>query len=99
MATGFISPKKLADAVALSRLLALQQNINLAAPFYLWYKLPVQAGSKQPSKSETQSLDSAISNLVKVLKRDLMKKYGRVDYNKLRKDGFSDNILTRIRQV
>ena len=58
----------------------------------------MQAGSKQQSKSETQSLDSAISNLVKVLKRDLQKKYGRVDYSKLRKDGFSDNLLSRIRQ-
>ena len=58
----------------------------------------MQAGSRQPSKSETQSLDNAISYLVKVLKRDLQKKYGRVDYSKLRKDGFSDNLLTRIRQ-
>jgi hypothetical protein len=57
----------------------------------------VQAGSKHPSKSETQSLDHAISNLVKVLKRDLQKKYGRVDYTQLRKNGFSDNLLSRIR--
>jgi hypothetical protein len=58
----------------------------------------VQAASKQPSKSKTQSLESAISNLVKALKRDLQKKYGRVDYNQLRKNGFSDHLLSRIRQ-
>jgi hypothetical protein len=91
-------PEKLVNGAALSRLLALQGNINLASTRPLWYKNAVQAGSKQHSKSETQSLDNAIGNLVKVLKRDLQKKYGRVDYNQLRKDGFSNNLLTKIKQ-
>ena len=58
----------------------------------------VQVGKKNPTKSETQSLDNAINGLVKGLKRDLVKKYGRVNYTQLRKDGFSEMLLTRIQQ-
>lgn len=45
------------------------------------------------------ALDDAISKLVKGLKHDLQKKHGRINYDKLRKDGFSDYLLTRLRQV
>ena len=48
-------------------------------------------------KAQVQA--DAISNLVKGLKRDLQKKYGRVDYDKLRKDGFSDYLLTRLKRA
>jgi hypothetical protein len=57
----------------------------------------VQEG-KPKSKSETQTLDDAITGLVKGLKRDLNKKYGRVDYDQLRKDGFSDYLLMRLKR-
>lgn len=46
-----------------------------------------------------ETLEDAIGNLVKGLKRDLQKKYGRVDYNKLRKDGFSDYLVTKLKRV
>jgi hypothetical protein len=58
----------------------------------------MQVGNKNPTKSETQTLDSAISTLVKGLKRDLLKKHGRVNYAKLRKDGFSEMLLSRLQQ-
>jgi hypothetical protein len=58
----------------------------------------VQVGKKQPTRSEAQSLDSAINGLVKGLKRDLVKKYGRVNYTKLRRDGFSEGLLARLQQ-
>jgi hypothetical protein len=58
----------------------------------------VQVGKKQPTRSEAQSLDSAINGLVKGLKRDIVKKYGRLNYSKLRKDGFSEGLLTRLQQ-
>jgi hypothetical protein len=61
----------------------------------------VQEGFKrqQPIKSETASLDNAVNNLVKTLRRDLQKKYGRVNYTQLRKDGFSDGLLNKLRQL
>jgi hypothetical protein len=62
-------------------------------------KFFVQAGSKHLSKSETRSLENAIGILVKGLKRDLQKKHGRVNYSQLRKDGFSNALLSRIRQA
>jgi hypothetical protein len=58
----------------------------------------VQVGKNNPTKSESQTLDNAINIMVKGLKRDLMKKYGRVNYAKLRRDGFSEILLTRIQR-
>ena len=61
-------------------------------------KKTVREGRHRP-KSEARSLDDAITNLVKGLKRDLRKKYGRVDYHRLRKKGFSDYLLMRLKRV
>jgi hypothetical protein len=57
----------------------------------------VETGKKQKSKSEAQSLEVAISALVKSLKDDLQKRYGRVDYAQLRKHGYSDILLARLK--
>lgn len=78
-----------------------QQNIAIALPRRFCHIYDVQEGLKQrqPTKSEAKSLDYAIDDLVKALKRDLQKKYGRVDYTRLRKDGFSDKLLSRLRQA
>ena len=59
----------------------------------------MQVGKKGPVKLDTQSLDSAIDNLVKGLKRDLQKKYGRVNYTQLRKHGFSDGLIAKLHKV
>jgi hypothetical protein len=59
----------------------------------------VQVGKNNPSQPEAQSLDQAINNLVKGLKRDLHKRHGRVDYTKLRKAGFSDQLLAKLQQA
>jgi hypothetical protein len=58
----------------------------------------VQVGNKNPVKSEAQTVDYAINNLVKGLKRDLLKKHGRLNYAKLRRDGFSEGLLNRLQQ-
>jgi hypothetical protein len=58
----------------------------------------VETGKQQKSKSEAKSLDVAISTLVKSLKHDLQKKYGRVDYAHLRKSGYSDMMLDRLKE-
>jgi hypothetical protein len=56
----------------------------------------VKATAKRRAKSEAELLDHAANNLLRALKRDMRKKDGRVDYDKLRKDGYSDRLLSRL---
>ena len=44
-------------------------------------------------------LDNATNNLLRALKRDMLKKDGRVDRQKLRKDGYSERLLDRLEQA
>ncbi len=50
----------------------------------------VKATTKRKAKSEAELLDYATNNLLRGLKRDMLKKDGRVDYDKLRKNGYSE---------
>jgi len=50
-------------------------------------------------QSEVELVEPAINKLVRVLKRDLQKRYGFVDYEKLRKEGFSDLLLAQLQQA
>ena len=59
----------------------------------------VKATTKRRIKSEAELLDHATNNLLRGLKRDMQKKDGRVDTDKLRKDGYSDRLLTRLEQA
>jgi len=59
----------------------------------------VKVTTKRRTKSEAELLDHATNNLLRGLKRDMQKKKGRVDYDKLRKDGYSDRLLTRLEQA
>jgi hypothetical protein len=54
----------------------------------------VQAAKKE--KSEASLLDQATGQLLKAVKQKLRKKQGRVDYTKLRKDGYSERFLARL---
>jgi hypothetical protein len=56
----------------------------------------VKATTKRQSKTEAELLDHATNNLLRALKRDMRRKDGRVDYDKLRKEGYSDRLLTRL---
>jgi hypothetical protein len=56
----------------------------------------VQGRTKQHTQTEAELREPAISKLVRGLRRDLQKKFGRVDYDKLRKDGFSELLLSRL---
>jgi hypothetical protein len=51
---------------------------------------------KRGAKSEVALLDHATNNLLRAVKRKILKKEGRVNYHKLRKDGYSDRLLTRL---
>lgn len=59
----------------------------------------VKATTKQQTKSEAQLLDHATNNLLRALKSDMLKMDGRVDREKLRKDGYSDRLLNRLEQA
>jgi len=59
----------------------------------------VKVTSKRRPKSEAELLDHATNNLLRGLKRDMIKKDGRIDRAKLRKDGYSKRLLDRLEQA
>jgi len=59
----------------------------------------VKATSKRRAKSEAELLDHASNNLLRALKQDMLKKDGRIDYDKLRKDGYSERLLAKLEQA
>jgi hypothetical protein len=59
----------------------------------------VKATMKRQAKAEAELLDHATNNLLRGLKRDMRQKDGRVNYDKLRKDGYNDRLLTRLEQA
>ena len=50
-------------------------------------------------KTEAELLDHATNNMLRALKRDMQTKDGRVDYEKLRKDGYSERLLAKLEQA
>jgi hypothetical protein len=59
----------------------------------------VKATAKRRPKSEAQLLDHATNNLLRGLKEEMIKKGGRVDREKLRKEGYSERLLDRLDEV
>ena len=59
----------------------------------------MKATIKRQPKSEAKLLDQATNNLLRALKHDMVKTDGRVDREKLRKDGYSDRLLDRLEQA
>ncbi len=59
----------------------------------------VKATAKRREKTEAEVLDHATNNLLRALKQDMRKKSGRVDHEKLRKDGYSDRLLAKLEQA
>jgi hypothetical protein len=59
----------------------------------------VKATIKRRTKSEAALLDHATNSLLRALKRDMMTKEGRVDRDKLRKEGYSDRLLTKLEEA
>jgi hypothetical protein len=59
----------------------------------------VKATTKRRAKSEPELLDHATNNLLRALKRDMLKTDGRLDREKLRKDGYSDRLVNRLEQA
>ncbi|HXB58676.1 MAG TPA: hypothetical protein VNU95_03885 [Candidatus Acidoferrales bacterium] len=59
----------------------------------------MKAAARKSKKSEAELLDHANNNLLRALKRDMEEKEGRVDYDKLRKDGYSERLLNKLQQA
>ena len=59
----------------------------------------VKTTAKRRAKSETELLDQATNNLARALKRDTLKKNGRIDYDKLRKEGYSERLLAKLERA
>jgi hypothetical protein len=71
-------------------------KLAIETPPTLGHIVRVKATTKRRAKSEAELLDYATNNLLRRLKRDMQKKDGRVDYEKLRKEGYSDRLLTQL---
>jgi hypothetical protein len=59
----------------------------------------VKTARKPRRKIEGEVLDYATSNLLAALKKEMLAKEGRVDYEKLRKDCYSERLLDRLDQA
>jgi hypothetical protein len=58
----------------------------------------VKVAAVKSQKSEAQLLDQATGNLLRAVKQKMLKKQGRMDYGKLRKDGYSDRFLAKFEE-
>jgi hypothetical protein len=59
----------------------------------------VRTTAKRRAKSEAELLDHATNNLARALKRDMLKKDGRIDFEKLRKEGYSERLLAKLEEI
>jgi hypothetical protein len=65
----------------------------------LSYLEAVKVTATKSAKSEAELLDQGTGNLLRAIKQKMVKKQGRVDYNKLRKDGYSDRFLSKLEEA
>ena len=56
----------------------------------------MKVAAVKSQKSEAQLLDQATGNLLRAVKQKMLKKQGRMNYGKLRKDGYSDRFLAKV---
>jgi hypothetical protein len=62
--------------------------------------VPTRANRQKPlAQTSSEPLERSITGLVEVLKRDLQTKFGCLDYDRLRKEGYSEILLTRLQQA
>jgi len=77
----------------------VEENLAIEPRCHLRHIKRVKATSKRQTKTEAELLDHATNNLLRALKQDMLKEEGRVDADKLRKEGYSDRLLARLEQV
>jgi hypothetical protein len=71
-------------------------KLAVEAPDLLRHIKSVKATMKRQTKTEAELLDHATNNLLRAVKQKILKKSGRVDYDKLRKEGYSDRFLAKV---
>jgi len=59
----------------------------------------VKVAVAKKTKGEAELLDQATGQLLKAVKERMVKKHGRVDQSKLRKDGYSERFLARLKEA
>ena len=59
----------------------------------------VRVAAAKSGKSEAKLLDQATGNLLRAVKQKMLNKQGSVDYDKLRKDGYSDRFLAKLEEA
>lgn len=61
--------------------------------------LKMKAAVTKKAKNEAELLDHATGNLLRAVKQKMLKKQGRVDLAKLRKEGYSDRFLDKLERA
>ena len=59
----------------------------------------VKVAGTKATKSEGELLDKATGSLLKAIKQKMLKKNDRVDYARLRKEGYSERFLTQLEVI
>ena len=59
----------------------------------------VKVAAPKALKSEAELLDQATNNLLRALKQDMEQNEGRVDSEKLRKDGYSERLIAKLEKA
>ena len=73
-----------------------ESKLGIEPEVYLRQNARAKATTKRRANSEAEILDHATSNLMRALKQDMRKKDGRVDCEKIRKEGYSDRLLAKL---
>ena len=63
------------------------------------YSADVKVVAAKTEKTEAALLDQGTNNLLRAVKQKMLKKQGRVNYGKLRKDGYSDRFLAKLEEA
>ena len=59
----------------------------------------VKVAAARKEKNEAELLDQSTEQLLRAVKQKMLKKQGRVDYPKLRKEGYSERFLARFEEA
>jgi hypothetical protein len=74
-------------------------QLGIESSCHLEHIKRVKATTKRQTKTEAELLDHATNNLLRAVKQKILKKESRVDYDKLRKYGYSDRLIARLEQA
>ena len=59
----------------------------------------MKVASAKKQKSEAELLDQATNNLLHAVKQRILKREGSVDYDKLRKEGYSERFIAKVEEA